>query len=76
MSRDLARHEFAAALTRNGFKPAPGPFGALWFVDTTGACPGVNFGAVLHRGSGKIDRRGTLAHIIRGRTCQTAKRPE
>lgn len=62
---DLTPMGFAAALARNGFRQCAG--GAT-FADTTGITPVRFVGALkTRRGDKRLDRRATLAKIIRER---------
>jgi hypothetical protein len=67
--KDMTRAQFAAALGRNGFRKV-----LLWIEDTSGACPGVSWGIVISRGTGKIMRRATLAKVIQARETEIAMR--
>lgn len=66
--RDMTRKQFENALTRHGFQQEPFP---LWFRDTTGALPNTCIGAIVWLDTGKIDRRATIAHLIRYREKQS-----
>jgi hypothetical protein len=67
--KDMTGAQFAGALRRNGFRKV-----LLWIEDTSGACPGVSWGIVIRRGTGKIMRRATLAKVIQERETEIAKR--
>lgn len=65
--RDLTANQFALALERNGFAPTAGKFR---FVDETGES-GRLFEAQVRRDPIRIDRRATLAKLIRERQERT-----
>lgn len=70
--RDFTRAQFDVALREHGFRKV-----LFWIEDTTGECPGVSWGIVMHgngRDRGKIARRATLARVIRERDAKIAKR--
>jgi hypothetical protein len=67
--KDMTGPQFAEALRRNGFRKV-----LLWIEDTSGACPGVSWGIVIRRGTGRIMRRATLAKVLREREAEIAKR--
>lgn len=61
--RDFTASQFALALKRNGFAPTAGKFR---LIDETGETDRL-FEAVVRRDPIRIDRRATLAKIIRER---------
>ncbi len=73
--RDLTEKQFRTKLTANGFTPS---LGLIYF--THPRAPGVSFGAVFngaYTGETAIDkmpinRRATLAHLLRSRTRYAA----
>jgi hypothetical protein len=67
--KDMTALQFAKALRHNGFRKV-----LLWIEDNSGACPGVSWGIVIRRGTGKVMRRATLAKVLREREVEIAKR--
>ena len=65
---EMSRRQFRETIKRRGFRQI-----LMWFEDTTGECPGVSWGAILHM-NGKMAYRATLAKIIRERDAEIAKR--
>lgn len=71
--RDMTRAQFYAALARNGFnRPV-----LFWISskDAGGSLGSTSYGVVVNPRTGKIDRRATLAHIIKSRAKDRAKQP-
>lgn len=68
-NRDFTKAQFDAALRRNGFKHEF----MGWYVDTTGQSGGVRFGAVFNTKPFRINRRATLARLIRDRASHIAE---
>lgn len=63
MARDMTQAQFDAALKRNLFVPE---IGSLWFRDADGRTR-THYGAVLDPRTMRINRRATLARIMRQR---------
>lgn len=69
MARDMTDREFKAALERHGFKP---DFGSMWFKHAD--YPNISFGGTYNPKTGKTMRRATLAHLIKRKEQEDAKR--
>jgi hypothetical protein len=67
--RDMSRAQFLAALKEHGFRKV-----LFWGEDTTGQCPGVSWGFVVSRSTGKVLHRATLAKLVKEREAEIAKR--
>jgi hypothetical protein len=67
--RDLSRNQFLATLKEHGFRKV-----LFLGEDITGRCPGVSWGFVISRRTGKVMHRATLAKFVREREAEIAKR--
>jgi hypothetical protein len=65
----MTRREYNAALKRNGFKH----YALFWFIDTTGQTPDVHYSGIFWR-TGKVARRATISHLIKGRDAELKRR--
>ena len=68
MARDMTKAQFDAALKRNSFVPE---IGGSWFRDAAGRTR-THYGAVLDPRTMKMNRRATLARIMRQRDMDLA----
>lgn len=67
--RDMTEREFKAALERNGFKLL-----AAWMMDARTGAGMAGYGMVTVRG--RLNYRASLAHALRSRDLDDAKRDE